>query len=135
MRLKSSVLFIVSLILLLFVACASKPVLYPNNKYKRQGEEKSNKDVEQCMNDSEAYLKGSKGKQVAKHAGFGAVVGGAMGAVAGAFSGDLAKGAFQGAAVGGAGGAAVGALSPDEIKRRYVNKCLQDKGYEVIGWD
>jgi ADP-ribosylglycohydrolase len=58
-----------------------------------------------------------------------------MGAVSGIFSGNIARGALMGSAIGGAGGAAAGALSPDEIKRRYVNTCLNEKGYQVLGWD
>ncbi len=121
--------------ILLLSSCASKPVLYPNQKLKRLGKEKSQKDVELCLAEADEYLESGKGKKMAKGAGAGAVIGGAMGAVAGIFSGDLAKGAFQGAAIGGAGGGAAGAMSPDEIKRAYVNQCLEEKGYQVIGWD
>lgn len=121
--------------LITLCSCASKPVLYPNQKLKRLGKEKGQKDIELCMSEADEYLESGKGKKIAKSAGAGAVIGSAMGAVAGIFSGDLAKGAFQGAAIGGAGGGAAGAMSPDEIKRSYVNQCLQDKGYQVIGWD
>ena len=121
--------------IILLCSCASKPVLYTNQKFKRLGKEKSQKEIELCMAEADEYLESGKGKKVAKGAGAGAAIGGAMGAVAGIFSGDLAKGAFQGAAIGGAGGGAAGAMSPDEIKRAYVNQCLEEKGYQVIGWD
>lgn len=121
--------------LLLFTACASKPVLYPNSKLKKVGKERSQKDIEVCTAEADEYLESGKGKKIAKSAGAGAVIGGAMGAVAGIFSGDLGRGAFQGAAIGGVGGGAAGSLSPDEIKRSYVNQCLEDKGYQIIGWD
>lgn len=119
----------------LISSCASRPKLYPNETMKRKGKEASDADVNLCMKDADAYLESDTGKKMVKSGGFGAVVGGAMGAVAGAFSGNIARGAAQGAAMGGAGGAAAGAMSPDELKHRYVNRCLADKGYEVLGWD
>ena len=122
-------------LLLLLVSCASKPKLYPNQKLKSVGKEASQKDINQCIADAENYLESSKGKQAAKGAGAGAVIGAAMGGVAGLFTGNLGSGLVRGGAIGAAGGGAAGALSPDQIKQRYVNQCLADKGYQVIGWD
>lgn len=123
------------LVLLVLVSCASRPQLYPNQKLKTEGKEASDKVIDQCIADADAYLKSSKGKKIAKSAGGGAAIGAAMGAVGGLFTGNLGGGLMRGGAVGAAAGGTVGALSPDEIKRRYVNKCLADQGYEVIGWD
>jgi len=123
------------LCLLFFSACTSRPVLYPNDVYKTKGKVAANNDIDICVKDADQFLESDNGKKIAKSAGFGAVVGGAMGAVSGIFFGDVAGGAARGAAIGGAGGAVSGALSPDEIKHRYVNKCLSDKGYHVMGWD
>ncbi len=120
---------------LFLFGCASRPKLYPNATLKQNGKTKAEQDVDKCMADSEEYLESSKGKQVAKGAGFGAVVGGAVGAVGGIFTGNPMRGAAQGAAMGGAGGAAAGAMTPDQIKRNYVNQCLGEKGYQVLGWD
>ncbi|MGE3609258.1 MAG: cell envelope biogenesis protein OmpA [Bacteriovoracaceae bacterium] len=124
-------------IILLFslIGCSSRPKLYPNHKLKTVGKEASQKDIDKCIADAENYLESSKGKQVAKGAGAGAIIGGAMGAVSGLFTGNLGRGLLRGSAVGAAGGGAVGALSPDQIKRNYVNQCLGEKGYQVIGWD
>lgn len=122
-------------LLLLLVSCASRPQLYPNAKLKSVGKEASQKDVDKCIADAEAYLQSSKGKQVAKGAGAGAVVGAAMGTVAGLFTGNVGRGLVRGGAIGAAGGGAAGALSPDQVKQRYVNQCLADQGYQVIGWD
>lgn len=123
------------LMLVLLVSCASKPKLYPNQKYKSAGKAASEKEVERCMAEADEYLESSKGKQVAKGAGAGATIGAAMGAVSGMFSGNLGRGLVRGGAIGAAGGGAAGAVSPDQLKRRYVNQCLADKGYQVIGWD
>ncbi len=123
------------LFILVLTACASKPQLYPNDVYKAKGKIAADADINLCQKEAEQFLESSAGKKIAKSAGFGAVVGGAMGAVSGILFGDIAGSAARGAALGGAGGAVSGALSPDEIKQRYVNKCLADKGYNVIGWD
>lgn len=120
---------------LLFVGCASKPVLYPNAHYKSVGEQRAKSDVDQCMQESEVYLKNSKSKQVAKGAGSGAVFGAIVGAVSGSLTGNLGRGAARGAAAGAVGGAAGAAASPDVMKRRFVNQCLAEKNYRVIGWD
>lgn len=122
-------------VLLALVSCASKPELYPNEKLKSVGKKAAQKDVDRCIADADEYLKSSKGKQVAKGAGSGAVIGGAMGAVSGIFSGNLGGGLIRGGAIGAAGGGAVGGLSPDQVKRNYVNQCLAEQGYQVIGWD
>ena len=122
-------------IVLLVAACASKPQLYPNQKLKTVGKEAAKKDIDQCIADADEYLKSSKGKNIAKGAGVGAAIGGAMGAVGGLFTGNVGRGLLRGGAIGAAGGGAAGALSPDQVKHRFVNQCLADKGYQVIGWD
>lgn len=126
---------ILTLLTFSLISCSSRPKLYPNRTLKVRGVEVAEADIDQCIADADTYLGSSRGKNAAKGAGAGAVIGGAMGAVSGIFSGNVGKGALQGAAIGGAGGGAAGALSPDQIKRRYVNQCLAEKGYQVIGWD
>lgn len=124
------------LILLLLVAsCASRPQLYPNQKLKQVGKDAAKKDIDRCIADSEEYLESSKGKQVAKGAGGGAAIGAAMGAVSGMFTGNMGRGLVRGGAIGAAGGGAAGAISPDQLKKNYVNQCLAEKGYRVLGWD
>ena len=127
--------FSLILFLLMLDSCASRPKLYPNETLKSRGKARGETDINQCIADADTYLDSSEGKKIAKSAGFGAVVGGAVGAVAGVFTGNIGRGAAEGAAMGGVGGGAAGALSPDEIKHRYINKCLADKGYHVLGWD
>lgn len=122
-------------LLLIIASCASRPQLYPNSKLKSVGKAAAKSDVDKCIADAEEYLESSKGKQVAKSAGGGAVIGAAMGAVSGMFTGNLGRGLIRGGAVGAAGGTAVGALSPDQVKKNYVNQCLAEQGYQVIGWD
>jgi outer membrane lipoprotein SlyB len=123
------------LILIVLVGCASRPTLYPNQKLKTVGKKAAQEDVDKCMADADVYLKSSKGKQVAKGAGSGAAIGAAMGTVAGLFTGNVGGGLVRGSAIGAAGGGAAGAISPDQLKQRYVNQCLAEKGYQVLGWD
>lgn len=123
------------IVMLSFASCSSKPKLYPNQKLKSAGKEVADKDIKQCMADADAYLETDEAKRITKGAGKGAAVGAAMGAVWGAFGGSMGRGAIRGGAVGAAGGAAGTAISPDTLKQRYVNQCLGEKGYQVIGWD
>lgn len=127
--------FVLFLSVILLVSCASRPQLYPNEKLKAEGKTQSEKAVEKCLAEADAYLESSKGKQVLKGAGRGAAIGGAIGAVTGLFSGNLARGVVQGAAVGGTAGGVSQAVSPNQLKQRYTEKCLSDQGYRVIGWD
>jgi hypothetical protein len=133
-------LFPVSLGLILLAAlslasCASRPQLYPNSKFKQVGKDGAKSDVDDCLKQADEFLESSQGKEIAEGAGSGAAVGGAVGAVGGAFSRNILGGALFGAAVGAAAGGASAALSPDQIKRSFVNQCLHDRGYKVLGWD
>lgn len=123
------------ILITLIVACSSKPQLYPNDKYKSVGKDVAQSDVKICMDESEEFLKGTKGKQVAKGAGGGAAIGAAIGAVGGLFTGNFGGGLVRGGAIGAAAGGTGAAISPDQLKKNYVNQCLADKGYRVIGWD
>lgn len=123
------------IILLTLASCASKPQLYPNQKLKSVGKESAARDIDQCIDDGDKYLETNEAKRITKGAGKGAAVGAAMGAVFGAFTGNLGTGALRGGAIGAAGGGTATALSPDQLKRQFVNQCLADKGYQVIGWD
>lgn len=126
---------ITTFLLLVLVGCASRPKLYPNDHLRDVGKRVAEEDIDACIAEAEDYLESGKGKQVAKGAGAGAVVGAAVGAVSGLFTGNMGRSLLQGSAVGAGAGAAGAALTPDEIKRRYVNQCLADKGYRVLGWD
>ena len=120
---------------MLFSGCASSPKLYPNRHYNDVGKDKAEADIDDCEKKADEFGASSRGKKVATGAGTGAVVGAAAGGVLGLFTGHVASGALVGGAVGGAGGAAHGAMSPDQIKHKFVDRCLKDKGYEVLGWD
>jgi outer membrane lipoprotein SlyB len=123
---------------LLFACAPHRPVLYPNQVLNQVGQAQAEQDIDACIQMARNYGAGTApGARVAKDTAGGAAVGGASGAAVGAVTGNLGKGAAVGAA-----GAAAGAMTrsiirsdePGPVFRRFVEKCLKDKGYEPIGW-
>lgn len=128
--------FIVKILVVLAIySCSSKPVLYPNKTYKDMGKTRASEEIDQCMSDADEFLESPKGKKILGSAGKGAVLGGAIGAVSGLLSGSLASGLGRGAAIGATAGGVGESISPDQLKRSYVNRCLAEKGYQVMGWE
>jgi outer membrane lipoprotein SlyB len=123
----------------LLSACAKKrPVLYPNATYNSAGAAAAQADIDNCIQMAANYGHETEtGKNLAKSTAGGAAVGAAVGGAVGLVTGNPGRGLAAGAAGGGAGGLTRGALKsgdPDEIERRFVEQCLRDKGYQVIGW-
>ncbi len=121
------------------VGCADKrPVLYPNAHLKQIGNETAQRDIDECIRlAGESGAEGNKSAQIAKDTAGGAAAGGAVGAATGAVLGNLGRGTAAGAAGGAAGGLVHGALrsdEPDPVFKKFVERCLRDKGYEPIGW-
>lgn len=129
------------------IGCATpqRPVLYPNAKLERAGRVEAQRDIDACLaaaeqdvgnrNDSDAER---MAKGTARRTATGAATGAAVGAAVG-------RGAARGAAGGAAGAAThtvVGAIlnperrrgGPDPVFRHYVDRCLHERGYDVIGW-
>jgi hypothetical protein len=119
--------------------CASqRPILYPNAYLTMVGSDAAEDDIAACMALARDYGAGrGTGGKVAKDTATGAAVGGATGAAVGGVLGHLGKGAAAGSA-GGAAGALTRSIirsdDPDLVFRRFVERCLRDKGYEPIGW-
>jgi hypothetical protein len=125
--------------LLLLVACSQKrPVLYPNYHLQQVGDDTAQTEIDECIRLAKEYgASSSSSGKVAK----GTAKGGAVGAAGGAATGAVLGSVGRGAAAGAAGGAAVGCLQglfrsrePDPVYKRFVERCLRDKGYEPIGW-
>lgn len=115
--------------------CAAKPVLYPNPRF---SEDDGKSAIEECRGKADAYVKNQAAKKAAGEAVEGAAIGAAAGAVTGAMFGSVGRGA----ASGGAAGAAVGlvrglfrARQPSPVKRAYVDRCLRERGFDVLGWE
>jgi Glycine-zipper domain len=128
---------------LLLSACSSaRPVLYENAHLKSVGREVADQDIEACKEAAEsAGAEAGSGKAggVAKNTAVGAGVGAASGAVGGAISGSPGMGTAIGAASGAVWGLLMGLFNagssqPNQAYTNYVNRCLQEKGYEVTGW-
>ena len=121
-------------------ACAhsQSPVLYPNAKLQSVGKEQADRDVEACRQLADEYVKNPMAKDAARGGAVGGVGGAAVGAVGGAVSGHGAgRGAMIGAATGATAGAVYGAakdVGPTNVYKGFVNRCLRERGYEVVGW-
>ena len=131
-------------LVLSLVACAgSGPLLKSNAKLQLQGRETAKLEVIICQQKAEAAgLKpgtGGRSGNMATGAGLGLISGAAVGASSGLIGG--LPGVTIGAAVGGALGVIIGSvggaykpLDPDPPYADAVVRCLQEKGYEVSGW-
>ena len=141
-----------ALVLLLLTACASggpdsaqaRPVLYPNAVLNRVGDAQSQMEVNACI--SSAQAAGLRPSQATNEAGRRAGVGAATAGIAsmvgalvtGRGSDSVVRAGATGAAVGGTAGAVSGALQndrPSSVYRNFVQRCLSEKGFEVIGWN
>ena len=131
--------------LLLLTACSTAhPVLYPNAHLQSAGKDIAEQDIEACRQLAEtagAEEGSGKAGRVATGTVVGGGVGAAAGAVGGAISGAVGRGSMIGAATGAVWGlltglyhAFAGPSQPNQAYTNFVNRCLQEKGYEVTGW-
>jgi hypothetical protein len=123
-------------------SCSSspkRPVLYPNQHFNRVGTHVSQQDINACMQLARTSdVNETRDGEVGRKAAGGAAIGGASTAAYGLFrDGDVGERALAGAAAGAAAGAVRGGIQSTEqspLFMNFVNKCLSDKGYSVIGW-
>jgi uncharacterized membrane protein len=125
----------------LLAGCASappKPVLYPNSHMQRVGQVQADQDIAACKQLAHASgVAEKKDGEVGKKAVGGAAVGGATAGAWGLVRGDAGQRALAGAAAGAAAGTVRGGMQAAEtspIFKNFVNRCLRERGYEVIGW-
>jgi hypothetical protein len=123
-----------------------KPVLYPNAKLREVGAEQAQRDTEACRGLASQHVGGTAGRDIGGGAAVGGATGGAAGAAGGAVHGAMSgRGAGAGAAIGAATGAAAGATAgavrgaikqtePSPVYKEFVNRCLRERGYDVVGW-
>ena len=138
--------FVVAVLASGLVGCATaSPVLYQNQKYEEVGRAGADHDIAECSALADragatADADAGKAGQAAKSAGVGAVGGAAAGAVGGAIGGSPGIGAAAGAASGvvwSLFSAMFGWMTPSQpssVHVNYVNACLADRGYLVVGW-
>lgn len=133
-------------ILLMLSACSgARPVLYPNAHMQSVGKEAAEQDIEACKQSAESagaeQSSGGRGSRIATGTAVGAGAGAASGAIGSVISGASAG---LGSMIGAASGAVWGLLTslfyaatpsqPSQAYTNFVNRCLQEKGYEVTGW-
>ena len=132
-------LFRSAVLLVLMTSCAGpQPVLYPNAHFQNVGKEQAGNDIAECRRLAEEYVSSGGAEKVAGNTVMGAGVGAASGAVGGAVIGSPGTGAAIGAAVGATSGllrGLFGATQPNRTYMNFVNKCLEERGYEPTGWD
>ena len=138
-----SIAYLVCGMFLLSACSSAHPVLYPNEHMQLVGKEAAAQDIEACkqLAESAGAEEGSgKAGRVATGTAVGAGVGAAAGAVGGAISGSVGSGSMIGAATGAVWGlltgiyyAVAGPSQPNLAYTNFVNRCLQEKGYEVTG--
>ena len=124
------------------VSCAApKPILYPNQHYKEVGQEVAERDIHDCRQmakDAGATQRQGKAGQVAGNTAAGGAVGSAAGAVGGAVVGHPGRGAMVGAASGATAGLLRGLFRrspPSQAYKQFVQRCLNERGYDPVGWE
>ena len=135
---KTILFFFVSMLISGGCSTTKSPILYPNEHLTTVGAEKANRDIEECCRLADSYLKSQKTKEMAKQTVESSVVGAATGAAAGSMFGNAGRGAAAGAAAGAASTvthALFRVKDPDPVFMNYVNRCLSDRGYKLIGWE
>jgi hypothetical protein len=133
-------------VLLFLGGCSSaKPILYPNAHLQSVGKEAAERDIEDCKKLAET-AGAEEGSGQAGKVATSTAVGAGIGAASGAVGGAIVNAAGSGSAVGAASGAVWGLLmglwnaatGPSQTNQAYtgfVTRCLQDRGYEVTGWN
>ena len=123
---------------------AHRPQLYPNATYNRIGAAAANAEIDACLAKAQAagYSPTAESHAAAQGAARGGVMGGVAGVVGGLVTGrgieESLKHGVASAAVGGAVGAAGGAMRPEHanpIYHNFVQRCVSEKGLEIIGWN
>lgn len=134
--------FILLVSILTLNGCSSsRPVLYHNEQYNQGGEGAALSDIDACKaRAKQAGVSNShyKAEEVATNTAQGAAIGATSGLIGGAISGGLGLGAAIGAASGAAAGLISSMFTVNETNptyQNYINRCLHERGYEVMGWE
>jgi len=98
------------------------PVRYPNAKLKESGRAQADAGIAACRSLASDYI--SPGTATAKEIGQDTDVGGLGGAAIGAATGATA-GVVHGTAK---------SVEPSPIYKGFVDRCLEERGYQVLGW-
>lgn len=124
-------------------AASAQPVLYPNATLNRVGAPQGQLEINACK--ARAAASGLQPVEqthaASRRAGEAAATTGVASAVGALLTGRGGEGALRagalGAAVGGSAGAVSGSFHsdrPNSLYRQFVQRCLTEKGFEIIGW-
>lgn len=144
-------LTLIPAVAILLTACATtganspsaRPVLYPNATLNRVGDAKAREEADQCMARASAagLTPEERNNEVGRRAGEAAATAGVAAAVGALIQGRGPESAVRAGAGSAAVGASAGAVSgsfhtqPSVTYRHFVQRCLGEKGFEVIGWN
>ncbi len=115
--------------------------MYPNAKATSVGQAQMAKDVDQCMDLARRYgVSETQEASIGRNTVTGALLGGVAAGAWGLVRGDAGNRAAAGAVAGAATGATKGVIEANQHRLnptlfRFVQRCLQERGYEVIGWE
>ena len=129
-------------LLVLAAGCSSsakRPVLYPNSHLQQVGQTQAQRDTNECMALADNYgVSRTKDGEVATKTTSGALIGGVGAGAWGIVRGDAVESALAGVLAGGATGAVKGGVDSTRISptfQSFVQRCLKERGYDVIGWE
>ena len=106
----------------------SRPELYPNQTLKDKGNDKAQADINECLKESEDYLKTLEGEKLRKNADSSSVsVGTSLGF-------GFGSGTSLGLGVGLGNGHNRSLSGEEQVRRNYTNQCLVNRGYQIVGW-
>ena len=119
----------------------AKPAFYPNAHYQRVGPAQANADAQFCaelaqQSDVNAVNKIDAGRAAAAGAA-GVGTAGVVGSLLSGHKPDLRNIAAGAAAIGAGGAAATAAgqsVGGSGLYRQFVQQCLAERGYQIIGW-
>jgi hypothetical protein len=129
---------------LLLAGCSTpiaKPAFYPNAHFQRMGLAQANADAQYCselaqQSEVRAVNKIDAGRSAAAGAA-GVATAGVVGSVLSGNKPNLRDITAGAAAIGAAGAAATTAgqsVGGRSLYRQFVQQCLAERGYQVIGW-
>lgn len=121
------------MLLSLIAGCSSKPSrpkLYPNALYNTKGAEGIKTDIDECLAKAQDYLNTPEGKELkmgiqTRHSSFGTSVG---------FGFGSSRRSGFGVGFGQTYGNRDSLSSEEKVIRIFTNECLEEKGYQVLGW-
>lgn len=140
MKLNRAGALLLTVLILAAAGCGPKrPVLYPNAHLDAVGMQVAQADIDDCVMKAEraganATDSGEAVGNVARSGAIGAAAGAVFAAIMGNNVGLGAAATGGAAAAGSAVNEGFKTGDPSAVHKNFVDRCLREKGYEVIGW-